>query len=49
MKPVQLSSVKRGDLFYMVEYSGKHGPEYCCFEKMSSALDFINSNFKKYD
>lgn len=40
---------KRGDLFYMVEYSGKNGQEYSCFEFMSSAIDFINSNFKKYE
>lgn len=40
-------SDKLGNLYYCVEYSliglGKH---YSMFQNLSSALDFINSNFK---
>lgn len=34
---------KKGDSFYMVEY----GEDYAAFQHMSSALDFIQTNFKQ--
>lgn len=33
---------KSGNVFFCVEYDG----DYCTFSHLSSALDFINSNFR---
>lgn len=33
---------KSGNVFFCVEYDG----DYCTFGHLSSALDFINSNFR---
>lgn len=40
---------KFGNIFYCVQYPDDHfecGFDYAIFEHLSSALDFINSNFK---
>lgn len=38
---------KFGNVFHVVEFRGKDNSEdYACFRHLSSALDFINSNFK---
>lgn len=34
---------KKGNLFYMVEF----GDDYAAFSHMSSALDFIQTNFRQ--
>lgn len=36
---------KLGNPFFLLEYEDN----YCCFEKMSSVLDFIHSNFNPYE
>ena len=46
---VKLSSVRDsyGDVYFHVEYKDIDNKDtYCRFEKFSSALDFIRSNFK---
>ena len=38
---------KTGEVFFMVDYTNNNGtPDYVCFNHLSSALDFINTNFK---
>lgn len=38
---------KFGNVFYCVEYLNNDGnPDYVTFQHLSSALDFIQSNFK---
>ena len=39
---------KKGNVFFLVEYyhPASDVPLYACFEKLSSALDFIHSNFE---
>lgn len=38
---------KLGNIFHVVEYSNNDGSkDYACFAHLSSALDFIQSNFK---
>lgn len=39
-------STKHGDVFYMVEYGSG---EYAGFSHLSSALDFINTNFGRHE
>lgn len=34
---------KRGDVFFLVSWDDEK--DYICFKHMSSALDFINTNF----
>ena len=34
---------KKGDLFFMVSF----GDDYACFNHLSSAMDYIQSNFKE--
>lgn len=37
---------KKGDIFFLVEYLDNHAEEhYVTFERMSSVVDFIKSNF----
>lgn len=43
---VTMRSSRRGDLFYLVEYNDNDNVErYVTFEKLSSVIDFIQSNF----
>lgn len=40
-------SDKFGNIFHVVEYlDNNHDKQYCFFKHLSSALDFIQSNFK---
>lgn len=40
-------SDKLGNIYHVVSYPAPNGLEdYACFKHLSSALDFINSNFK---
>lgn len=46
---IKLSSrtTKLGETFFCVEFETTDGSDYVTFAHMSSALDFIQSNFKQ--
>lgn len=46
---VSMRQSRLGDLFYMVEFVHDERPMYVTFDKMSSVIDFIHSNFQCYD
>ena len=39
-------SDKMGNVLFFVEWTNEDKRDYACFRHMSSAMDFINSNFK---
>lgn len=42
---VSMRQAQTGELFYLVEYEVEGSFRFVTFQKMSSVLDFIHSNF----
>ena len=45
---IEMRKDKLGNLFYFLEWIDDCQERYVTFEKMSSVIDFINSNFGRY-